>query len=90
MSTPLFQAPAGTVWASPDYSTLAHLFAGKEGRAGIGSICGVWLDKPVLSVQVGGYFMQPCQNCIALMWAKMVKTYQHTVATNQSDAGVGT
>ena len=89
MSTPLFTAPVGTVWVSEDFSSLAHLRTREGVVTPSVSICGVWLDKPVLSVQVGGYAMQPCQNCIALMWAKMVKTYQHTVATNQSDAGGG-
>ena len=76
MSTPLFNAPAGTVWASPDYSTLAHLSTSHSFVDCVQSICGVWLDKRVLSLQVGGYSVQPCLFCIGLMWAKMVKTYK--------------
>ena len=89
MSTPLFNAPAGTVWASPDYSTLAHLSTSHSFVDCVQSICGVWLDSRILSSQVGGHSRQPCFNCIAVLWAKMVKAYQHTVATNQSDAGDG-
>ena len=60
MSTPLFNAPAGTIWASADYSSLAHL----RTREGIitpsVSLCGVRLDELALSNQVGGYSMEPC------------------------------
>ena len=89
MATPLFPAPAGTVWVSEDFSSLAHLRTREGVVTPSVSICGVWLANRVLSCQVGGYSMWPCLNCIALMWAQMVKTYQHTVATNQSDAGDG-
>ena len=76
MSTPLFSAPAGAVWVSEDYSSLAHLRTREGVVTPSVSLCGVWLANRILSSQVGGASRQPCLYCIAQMWAKMVKTYR--------------
>ena len=75
MPTPLFNALQGTIWVGQGKSSLAHLVTYKKSLASRAAFCGINVDGRVLSLQVGGYSMQPCLYCIGLMWAKMVNRY---------------
>jgi len=64
MSKPLFRAPHGMVWSYGGGE--AHLLPDMHNPGE--ALCGSDDVGRILSFQVGGYYAQPCMECIAIQW----------------------